>query len=333
MSFVKVVAKNGAEYFYSVDSSGKKTRVSKEKANGVKKQVPVNKVAKKVAKGVPKKTVNKIVKKTVKKVPSPEKPKKKAVPESKPKISKIPKPLGMVEHGQIRIGQTRRAHAHPTYPGYETISAWSRGKAPWKDLSPFTIGPVKFTNDNGEKDSAKIFENFWQSFKVWEKVGKQNQKDKKTKEDVWVWPAETHIGKDGFPNEKWEKWHNALLHNEAPVRRPNGKAIPKYAWWDGEKLDILEARRQIYIPFLKVLYRAHPTYQKLLAKVRSGTNIMLVEPDGALLDAYPEGMPVDLKKLESLIGETNYAKEGFPKAYRPFGHSFVIAMCLLEDLA
>lgn len=329
MSFVKVIAKNGAEYYYSVDANGKKTRVAKDKAKVAAKADAPKVVAPKKKIAAVKKTV---AKKTAAKVAPKKIPEKKLVAA---KITKkkttIPKPLAKTPPAHIRIGQTRRAHAHPSYPGYEHISAWSRGKAPWKDLSPFTIGPVNFVNDEGEEDSSLIFENFWQSFKVWDRVAKQNQIVKKTKEKTWVWPAESHIGADGNPNGLWEKWHNSLLHNEYPVRRPNGKAVPKYAWWRGKKLDIVAARREIYVPYLKELYRAHPTYQKLLAKFRAGTNLMIVEPDGALLEAYPQGMEISLEKLEELVGKTNYADEGYPERYRPFGHGFVIAMCLLED--
>jgi hypothetical protein len=48
------------------------------------------------------------------------------------------------------------------------------------------------------------------------------------------------------------------------VRRPNGRAVPLYAWWKGQKLGIVEARKQIYIPYLQDLYRQSPIYKQLL---------------------------------------------------------------------
>src|SRR5579885_926566 len=194
--------------------------------------------------------------------------------------------------GKIRIGQTARATSYPNFPGFEIIPAWSKGRSPWKNLSPFYLGPVNFIGYNGS-DSAPIFENFWQSFKCWSNVTKQKTKD-------WVWPAEVHIDpQTGNPNEYWFRWHEALLHHNLPVRRPNGKAIPAYAfWYDAEskqfyKLDTINARKIIYIPYLKILYRQNPTYLQLLTKIRNGTNIMLVEPDGPLRDAYPQGKEFD----------------------------------------
>jgi hypothetical protein len=123
----------------------------------------------------------------------------------------------------------------------------------------------------------------------------------------------------------------ALIKHELPVRRPNGKAVPLYSYFQGEKLGLVEARKKIFIHYLKMIYRKTPTYQELLKKFRSGQSIMLIEPDGPLLEAYPNGLEVDLLLLNSLIEVTNYASEGFPDRYRPYGHGYVLATCLLED--
>lgn len=163
------------------------------------------------------------------------------------------------EHGSIRVAATVRGTPYPKIDGWETISAWSRGADPWKNLSPFRLGKLyEFSS----------FENFWQSFKVWEKVDAQKGWD-------WTWPEEIHVDKDNNPNENWKKWHDALMSNPHPIRRPNGRAIPLYAWWNGKKLSVIEARKEIYIPELQKLYRNDPTYQKLLEKVRDGQNIII----------------------------------------------------------
>lgn len=263
-------------------------------------------------------------------------------------------------HGKIRIGQTQRTLSYPEFPGFEVIPAFSRGKKPWKELSPFFIGPVVFKYPNGETGKCGNLESYWQSYKVWDKVDRQSKAD-------WKWPAETHVEKltkDSFaancgidifnirqdslvPNEKWYLWHDALIKHDKAVRRPNGKKVPLFAWWYDEekecyeKLNTIEARRKIYIPTLKTLYRAHPVYQQLLTKFRKGTNIMLVEPDGPLRQVvehdgsitkvYPQGKEFDLATLYEWIDKMNYGDEGFPERYAPFGHGAVLAICLLED--
>ena len=133
---------------------------------------------------------------------------------------------------------------------------------------------------------------------------------------------------EGNPNENWCRWHDALQNSSFPVRRPNGRNIPLYAFWGGKKLDIVKARKEIYIPHLQELYRASPIYQDLLKKVKSGQNVMLVEPDGPLLEEYPNGLEVNKDLLKNLIEVTSYSNG----KYRPYGHGYVLALTLLEDM-
>lgn len=193
---------------------------------------------------------------------------------------------------KIRIAQQAKGKAYPKVEGFENIPCWSRGEKPWKLLSPFYL-----TFKDGE-----IFENFYQSNKVWENVAKQKTKN-------WEWPAEKHVDEMGNPNKSWERWHMALIKHKLPVRRPNGKAVPLYSYFQGEKLNLIEARKKIYIHYLKMIYRKTPTYLELLKKFRQGRNLLLIEPDGPLLEAYPDGLEVDLPLLYSLIDVTNYAPE------------------------
>lgn len=224
------------------------------------------------------------------------------------------------EPGSIRV----TAIGCPKIDGWETIPAWSRGTDPYKNLSPFKLG-----NRNSEGIAFSSFENFWQSFKVWEKVDAQKGWN-------WTWPEEIHVDKDNNPNENWKKWHDALLSNPHPIRRPNGRAIPLYAWWNGKKLSVIEARKQIYIPELQKLYRNDPAYQKLLEKVREGQNIIIVEPDGAPLYLYPQGFEVNIDLL-TILQDVTKVKD-FPGSklksdkYVPYGHGYVIALTILEDL-
>lgn len=317
--FSSVKTKRGIYYYQIVD--GKKIRVperdvpdeekSKKSSTKPKKKVQGKKISKKESGEV----------KKVKIVKTKKIPKQVKVP-VEPQIS----------YGLIRVGQHQRAKSHPSYEGFEKVTAWSRGDKKWKALSPFVVGPVTFTDVDGVATEAPCFENFWQSFKVWKKVAKQNQKDSE-----WSWPAEVHF-ENGEPNNKWMKWHKALLEYEKAVRRPNGKAIPEYAYWmnqetgELEHLNIVDARKKIYIPFLKDLYRKTPAYKNLLKMVKGGKNIMIIEPDGPLLQAYPDGQEMNLDLLEELVEKTNYGDEGFKERYRPFGHGYVIAWCLLEDL-
>jgi hypothetical protein len=237
-----------------------------------------------------------------------------------------------VEPGSIKVCATARGHAYPNVAGWMTIPAWSRGAKPWSDLSPFFMQ----SPDNPKGN----FESYWQSWKVWEHVAAQNRPE-------WKWPAQIHVAADGQqPNELWQKWHDELANHHLAVRRPNGWAKPLYAWWKGQKLDVVEARKQIYLPGLQALYRAHPTYQKLLALVQSGQNVIIVEPDGPPIDVFPQGANVsantlrvllDVTKVGDFPGLTDKEREvlSYSKAdekYLPYGHGYVIALTILEDL-
>lgn len=238
--------------------------------------------------------------------------------------------------GQIRVREAKRRQAGGGYPkvqGFTNIPAFSKGAKPYKELSPFFIGPIHFEED-GQPEVAQNFECFWQSFKVWRNVDRQTGE--------WTWPAENHVDAQENPNANWRRWHRALFEHPTAVRRPNGKAVPLYAWWKRRKLGIVEARKEIYIPYLQQLYRNHRVYQQLLAMVRRGTNIIILEPDGPNLDLYPTGMPVNLEMLVDLQNVTRM--EEFPRVedhtnadippqkYVPYGHGYVLALTLLEDL-
>lgn len=358
VKFTSVTTKSGSVYYYKIGMDGKKVRVSKtsvplktlskmesskEKSTEGKKSV-ASEISKK------KSVAPKIVKSAVEKKPeiqkqitskppktsAPAKTSKKDTDEKKSAVEKktvkIPKQIVIAEPPKIIICQFGRGVAYPKKEGFKNYPIHSRGAMPWKELSPFLIGPVEFINLNGEKDSCPIFENYWQAQKVWKTVAKQNQK-----KPEWKWPAERHLGKDGNPNDAWYSWRDALCHHEKPVRRPNGRAVPEYAWYmnkktkEYEKLNTVQSRKAIYIPILKKLYRAHPVYKKMLEEFRKGQNMVLIEPDGPWNVAYPEGREVTLELLYELIEKMNYTEEGYPKQYSPYGHGFVAATCLLED--
>jgi len=217
--------------------------------------------------------------------------------------------------GKIRIRSFYKDSKIPVNTGYEPIQAWSGGTDPWRQLSPFLIGPVVT-----KEETAKNFENMWQARKVWEKIG-----------------SEVHVGPDGLPNEAWKKWHDTLVSKKEAVRRPNGYEKPLYAWWQGEKLGIIEARKRIYIPFLQELYRAHPAYQQLLTKVRNGENIVILEPDGPPAGLYPLGLEMNLELLIKFqdITEWNQLPGAYTnsKKYVPYGHGYVIGLTILQDLS
>lgn len=231
----------------------------------------------------------------------------------------------------IRVAGKARGCPYPKLKNYVVIPAWSRGAGEWKKLSPFFIGPIEYKDSGGEISKAKIFENFWQGQKVYTQIEKQNQK-----KNEWVWPKTRQMDKNQNPNDSWYKWNAALMKHKKAVRRPAGKAIPKYAYWEGEKLGIIESRKRIYIPYYQKLIRKSPVYKKLLKMVKSGKNIIIVEPDGPDIRLFPDGKEVYGNLLEEWIEVTDRKEvdetEDGKSRYRAYGHGFVIAQTLIEDL-
>merc|ERR1711991_727631 len=148
--------------------------------------------------------------------------------------------------GILRIGGANvRPRKYGRKQGHENIPVISVGKAPWNQLSPFNLGPV--LNDQGEVVSKNV-ENYWNFHKVWEHVGKQKQK-----KSGWWWPSEQHVkfqngGKDIEVLPAYWKWQEAGFKSSKAVRRPNGTARQLFSLFEGEHLNVVEARKRICIP-------------------------------------------------------------------------------------
>lgn len=157
-------------------------------------------------------------------------------------------------------------------------NSWSRG------LSPFVIGPVAIYSG-----FAQNMENAWQYAKVYEH----------------------HVGPDGNPTAEYFAWAKEGWDNPRAVRYPMGKgAIPKYSYWDGEKLSYIEARKKIYVPLYSDAVAGTHAFAQLKTLANEG-DIWLWDFDG--YDYRSLGMTLD----DVLNCET-----------RKMGHAFVLAMLL-----
>lgn len=216
----------------------------------------------------------------------------------------------------IRVGQRQMRKSYPSCPGYVQISAWSQGKSEFRDLSPFFLGPLVL-----DGLSAENFENAWQHQKVY------LQHLDKTNSDL--------------PNNDWIKWRLQGFSSKKAIRHPMASEKPIYCFYKGQKLQTVEARQQIYIPFYKELARKTAAYQGLLARLKAGQKLLIIEPDGPNLQEFPEGIEFTRELFQKLISVTDqrtfHAMIGKPMTfdfnkYFPLGHGYVLADALLEDL-
>ncbi len=246
----------------------------------------------------------------------PIKPKKKFVLNLK--IAKKP------VDGCFRIGQQGLRKAYPSHERYIQIPAWSRGKGDFKELSPFFLGPIIESTpiDSGTDVSsdlvAKNLENYWQRKKVYR----------------------CHVDAHNNPSPLWYAWRNKGFQDDKADRHPMGKEKPLYMYHNGQCLNTVEGRLAVYIPTYKELARKTGSYKRLLMMLKNGTNILIIEPDGPQLHRFPNGLEVNAQLLDEMkyITDVNtlYNKLGLPleavNKYFPYGHGYVLAEALLEDL-
>lgn len=159
-----------------------------------------------------------------------------------------------------------------------------------QQLSPMLLGPVLIPG----RVAAKNVENAWQFSKVYE----------------------SHLDKNGDPSVAWKLWSEKGYLTPRGIRYPMGRgAKPCYSYWNGQKMDYITARKQIYIPIYADAARATKEYAYLEQLYKTQGKITLWDVDG--YDYIGEG-----KKLKDLPDDPN----------KVLGHGMVLAM-MLEGLA
>jgi hypothetical protein len=93
-------------------------------------------------------------------------------------------------------------------------------------------------------------------------------------------------------------------------------AVPKYSWWEGNKLGYIDARKQIYAPLYAEAVKKTNGWNRLVQAYNTEPLIVLRDFDG-----YDYGAMN--KTLTQVLND--------PK--RKMGHAFVLAMLLTGDAA
>jgi hypothetical protein len=174
--------------------------------------------------------------------------------------------------------------------GETEVNTTSRTKVEWqRGLSPFFLGPCRLYGPH----VAKNMENAWQFSKVYT----------------------THVDIHGDPTHIYWDWAKKGWASDWAHRYPMGHAQrPLYSFWDGERLDYIEARKKIYVPLYAEAVLQTPAWAELQRRFRDGEKLALRDFDG--YDNVPKGM--------SLTDVLNCSS-------RKMGHAFVLLALLLED--
>jgi hypothetical protein len=161
---------------------------------------------------------------------------------------------------------------------------WSRG------LSPFFLGPIDLY---GNYKSQNI-ENAWQYSKVYEYF----------------------TNDDKEPNESYFKWAEEGWNSKKAERYPMGRGVkPLYSYWDGVKMNYIEARKNIYVPLYAKAVKETLSFKKLKSLYESNENIYLIDFDAHNLE------PKTFKYIDLLNNEN-----------LKFGHGYVLSMLLEGEI-
>jgi len=162
----------------------------------------------------------------------------------------------------------------------------------WQNgLSPFSIGPCPLFGEH----IALNMENGWQFTKLYAK----------------------HADAKGNPTDAFWEWAQAGFANPKAIRFPMGRgAKPLHAWWDGQQLGYIDARKQIYAPLYAQAVQKTAGFAKLKKLHKTEKRIILRDFDGYDHD----------KKKMTLTQVLNTPK-------RKMGHAFVLKMLLTNDIA
>lgn len=178
----------------------------------------------------------------------------------------------------------------PLREGFITINTTSNGSVTlYKQLSPFYLNNEQYFY--GEY-FANNFENLWQYSKVYE----------------------CHVNEDGEPTEAYFEWATIGWAKKRAERYPMGKgAKPLYSYYKGQKLNYIEARKLIYVPYYAREVLKTQAFKYLKQMHQAGEKIALQDFDGY------DYLALDMS-LEDVL---NCEK-------RKMGHAFVLAMLLEE---
>jgi hypothetical protein len=169
----------------------------------------------------------------------------------------------------------------------EVINTTSRSTNWSKGLSPFFAGPVDLYS--GYK-SLNV-ENAWQYSKCYE----------------------YYLESDGSVGERYFAWAKSGWSSTRADRYPMGKGVkPLFSFWDGQKLDYIEARKKIYIPLYARAIENTEAFLKLKALY------LLVDKDLYLQDFDAHNLVPGTFDYNELVNNPNIK----------VGHAYVLAMLL-----
>lgn len=243
-----------------------------------------------------------------------------------------------------RIYNRNGTYQDPSFPNFKPILCLTKSSAYG------SLGPYELKNEKGQ-----IMENIYQFSKVYEIVPKTIQRASRYDSTIiWNHKEERHINiietKLENKNEieisyeilpEYFQWRKKCMNSKYAVRYPigfNNRHKCLFALKneeDGELLDYIEARKEIYLPLYIELVKDKPQFRKLQKYLEDGINLLIIEVDGPheeSLDYYKNKYKVANNFIENntiLVNEENM-KIMLNDDKHPFGHGYCLGIAILN---
>jgi hypothetical protein len=243
----------------------------------------------------------------------------------------------------IRVGRRvyrGGSYTDPCYDDFKSILCLTPS-TPYGELGPYVL----------KDDHGRIMENIWQFSKVYREVPRSLQRYSRYDDRIiWDHPKEIHYDeKSDEITSLYLDWRQKGMYNTYPVRYPVGYknknkclfSLKEKCYGDPysvditEKLNYIEARKQIYVPIYCDIVKKQKKFKSLKRKLSKGRNLLIIEVDGPhqeSLQYYKDEYKVDDDFIENntiLINEENI-NILLDDERRPFGHGYCLAIALLD---
>jgi hypothetical protein len=236
----------------------------------------------------------------------------------------------------IRVGTIKDSNdcKNVRFPDFIPIVVMTKSSE-YGELSPYTL----------KTNEGVLIENKWQFSKVYPIVPKISQCYSRWDKTV-IWSHEREVHAVQIEEDSWEiqdaywKWREKGFECPYPVRYPVGynasqraSCIFSLEYPEGEPLDYIEARKQIYLKEYIQAVKKEQKFKNLKKMLSEGKNLLIVEVDGPRqesLEYYKKKYEVGNDFIEN---KTTMASEENLTIFlndtrHPFGHGFCLATAL-----
>lgn len=246
----------------------------------------------------------------------------------------------------IRVGRIKYVKGHqrelPAREGYTPIVCLTAA-SPYGSLSPYELRDEK----------GRCIENLWQFAKIYETVPEIKRVQSRIDATVvWQYPAEQHVLNEQILPTYWT-WRKKGMETIPPIRYPVGYDNARRgsclgALWHHERdptepfpatindaLGYIAARKAIYVPLYEKLVRDCNQFKELVARRKTGENLLILEVDGP----HEESMPYYKERYQVpddfIVGDTIAANDAnldilLNDEKHPYGHGYCLAKALLQ---